>query len=69
MRIGVARWDKGALSPKFLAYLVVSCFVRRGLTPNTVARLKPKIFGPSQNLGLATLLVMQSIFTVLASSL
>jgi len=54
--IHVVRRDKGAMTPTFLVYLVILCFERMCPTPNTVARLKSKIFGPSQNFGLVTLL-------------
>jgi len=52
--IGLARGVKGANPPKkILALLVVLCFERQCPKPNTVARLKSKYFGPSQNFGLA----------------
>jgi len=58
---------KGAMPPKFLAYLVVLCFERRCLTLNIVVRLKSKIFGTSQSPELAKLTTrkQQSGFTVL----
>ena len=45
--IGVARGGEGAMSFKFLAYLVILCF-REVVSQNQIV----KIFSPSQNLGL-----------------
>jgi len=42
------------MSPKFLAYLVVSYFQRRFLKQNTVARLNQSIW-PHKNFGLSAL--------------
>jgi len=39
---------KGAMTPKFLAYLVILCFERRCPKHNTVARLKSKDFPPNK---------------------
>jgi len=46
----------GIVPRKFLAYLVFLCFERRCTTPNSVAGLRSKLFGPFQNFGLAMLL-------------
>jgi len=46
--IGVASEAQGAMPPKYLAYLVILCFVRRRRTQNTVACLLSKILHPKK---------------------
>jgi len=42
---------KGAVPPKFLAYLMIACFEKWCLKQNSVARLKSNILPPKKILG------------------
>jgi len=51
--VGVAKGTQGAMSPKFVEYVVILCFEMWYHKQNTVAGLKIKILAP-KNFGLTT---------------